>query len=204
MIKTLARYIGNYKKASILTPCCMVLEVLMEVLIPFVTAAIIDKGIEAGDMKKIVLYGAAMIVMALLSLCFGVLGAKYGAEASTGFACNVREAMYANIQTFSFSNIDKFSTAGLVTRMTTDVSNVQMAFQMILRIAVRSPMTLVISIIMCFVINARLSCIFLGAAIFLGVALFFLIRLTMNLFKQVFEKYDDLNASGQESLIFLQ
>lgn len=200
MIRTLAKYIGKYKKASILTPCCMVLEVLMEVLIPFVTAAIIDKGIEAGNMQKILLYGGLMIIMALLSLCFGVLGGKYGAEASTGFACNLREAMYENIQTFSFSNIDKFSTAGLVTRMTTDVSNVQMAYQMILRIAVRSPMTLVISMIMCFVINAELSCIFLGAALILGVALFILIKTTMKLFRQVFEKYDELNASVQENV----
>ena len=200
MIRTLAKYIGKYKRASALTPCCMVLEVLMEVMIPFVTAAIIDKGIEAGDMQKILLYGGLMIVLALFSLCFGVLGGKYGAEASAGFACNLREAMYENIQTFSFSNIDKFSTAGLITRMTTDVSNVQMAYQMILRIAVRSPMTLVISIIMCFVINARLSCIFLAAAIILGVALFLIVRVTMKLFKAVFEKYDELNASVQENV----
>ncbi len=200
MIRTLARYIGKYKKASILTPCCMVLEVLMEVLIPFVTAAIIDQGIEAGNMQKILLYGGLMIVMALFSLCFGVLGGKYGAEASTGFACNLREGMYENIQNFSFSNIDKFSTAGLVTRMTTDVSNVQMAYQMILRIAVRSPMTLVISIIMCFIIDVKLSCIFLGAALVLGVALFILIKTTMKLFRQVFDKYDELNASVQENV----
>lgn len=200
MIKTLLKYIGQYKKASILTPCCMVLEVLMEVLIPFVTAAIIDQGIKAGDMQKILIYGGLMVVIALLSLCFGVLGGKFGAEASTGFACNLREAMYENIQTFSFSNIDKFSTAGLITRMTTDVSNVQMAYQMILRIAVRSPMTLVISMIMCFVINVQLSCIFLVAALILGVALFILIRLTMKLFRQVFDKYDELNASVQENV----
>ncbi len=200
MIRTLTKYIGNYKRASILTPCCMVLEVLMEVLIPFVTAAIIDKGIEAGDMQKILLYGGLMVIMALFSLCFGVLGGKYGAEASAGFACNLREAMYENIQTFSFSNIDKFSTAGLITRMTTDVSNVQMAYQMILRIAVRSPMTLIISIVMCFVINVRLSCIFLVAAIVLGVALFLIVRVTMKLFKAVFEKYDELNASVQENV----
>lgn len=200
MIKTLAKYIGKYKKASILTPCCMVLEVLMEVLIPFVTAAIIDKGIEAGNMQKIIMYGGLMILMALLSLCFGVLGGKFGAEAATGFACNLREGMYENIQTFSFSNIDKFSTAGLITRMTTDVSNVQMAYQMILRIAVRSPMTLVISIIMCFVIDVKLSCIFLGAALILGVALFFLVKTTMKLFRQVFDKYDELNASVQENV----
>lgn len=200
MIRTLTKYIGNYKRASILTPCCMVLEVLMEVLIPFVTAAIIDKGIEAGDMQKILLYGGLMVIMALFSLCFGVLGGKYGAEASAGFACNLREAMYENIQTFSFSNIDKFSTAGLITRMTTDVSNVQMAYQMILRIAVRSPMTLIISIVMCFVINVRLSCIFLVAAIVLGVALFLIVSVTMKLFKAVFEKYDELNASVQENV----
>lgn len=200
MIKTLAKYIEKYKKASILTPCCMVLEVLMEVLIPFVTAAIIDKGIEAGNMQKIIMYGGLMILMALLSLCFGVLGGKFGAEAATGFACNLREGMYENIQTFSFSNIDKFSTAGLITRMTTDVSNVQMAYQMILRIAVRSPMTLVISIIMCFVIDVKLSCIFLGAALVLGVALFFLVKTTMKLFRQVFDKYDELNASVQENV----
>lgn len=200
MVKTLAKYIGKYKKASILTPCCMVLEVLMEVLIPFVTAAIIDQGIQAGDMQKILLYGGLMVAMALLSLCFGVLGGKYGAEASTGFACNVREAMYENIQTFSFSNIDKFSTAGLVTRMTTDVNNVQMAYQMILRIAVRAPMTLVISMIMCFLINVRLSCIFLGASLMLGLALFVLVKVTMKLFRQVFDKYDELNASVQENV----
>ena len=200
MIKTLSKYIGQYKKASILTPCCMVLEVLMEVLIPFVTAAIIDKGIEAGNMTKILIYGGLMVVMALLSLCFGVLGGKYGAEASTGFACNLREAMYENIQTFSFSNIDKFSTAGLVTRMTTDVSNVQMAYQMILRIAVRSPMTLIISMIMCFVIDAKLSCIFLGATLALGITLVILVRITMKLFRQVFDKYDELNASVQENV----
>ncbi len=200
MIRTLAKYVGKYKRASILTPCCMVLEVLMEVLIPFVTAAIIDQGIQVGNMQKILLYGGLMVIMAILSLCFGVLGGKYGAEASTGFACNLREAMYNNIQTFSFSNIDKFSTAGLVTRMTTDVSNVQMAYQMILRIAVRSPMTLVISMIMCFVINARLSCIFLGATLVLGVVLFILVKTTMKLFRQVFEKYDELNASVQENV----
>ncbi len=200
MIKTLSKYVGKYKKAAILTPCCMVLEVLMEVLIPYVTAMIIDKGIEAGNMEKILLYGALMIGMALFSLVAGVLGGKFGAEASTGFACNLREAMYSNIQTFSFSNIDKFSTAGLVTRMTTDVSNVQMAFQMILRIAVRAPMTMIISMLMCFVINVRLSCIFLVAIVVLGTVLFFLVRRTMKIFSRVFEKYDELNASVQENV----
>lgn len=200
MIRTLSKYIGQYKRASILTPCCMIMEVLMEVLIPFVTAAIIDQGIEAGNMNKILIYGGMMVFMAIFSLIFGVLGGKFGAEASTGFACNLREGMYENIQTFSFSNIDKFSTAGLVTRMTTDVSNVQMAYQMILRIAVRAPMTLVISMIMCFVINVRLSCIFLVATIVLGVTLFLLVRMTMKLFRQVFDKYDELNASVQENV----
>ena len=200
MIKILSKYIGKYKKPSILTPCCMVMEVLMEVLIPYVTALIIEKGIKAGDMEKIWIYGGIMILMALCSLMFGVLGGIFGAEASSGFAGNLREGMYRNIQTFSFSNIDKFSTAGLVTRMTTDVSNVQNAYQMILRIAVRAPMTLVISMCMCFVINAKLSSLFLVAILILGVTLLILIRSTMKLFKQVFEKYDELNASVQENV----
>ena len=200
MIKILSKNIGKYKKASFLTPCCMIMEVLMEVLIPFVTASIIDKGIEAGNMEKILIYGTIMLLMALCSLIFGCLGGKFGAEASSGFACNLREAMYRNIQTFSFSNIDKFSTAGLVTRMTTDVTNVQNAYQMILRIVVRAPMTLIISMVMCFVINAKLSRIFLVAIVVLGIALFFLVKSCMNLFRQVFEKYDDLNASVQENV----
>ena len=160
MIKTLFHQIGAYKKDSILTPIYAAAEVIMEILIPFVTAAIIDEGIQAGNMQKVLQYGVIMIVLALLSLFFGIQAGRKAASASTGFACNLRESMYRNIQTFSFSNIDKFSTAGLVTRMTTDVTNMQNAYQMILRIAVRAPMTLICSMVMCFIINVKLSLIF--------------------------------------------
>lgn len=187
MIKTLLRQLGDYKKDSLLTPFFAWLEVLMEVLIPFVTAAIIDKGIETGNMGRVFQYGGIMLVLAFLSLLFGSLSGKYTASASAGFACNLREAMYANIQTFSFSNIDKYSTAGLVTRMTTDVTNVQNAYQMFLRIAVRSPFMLICSMAMCFIINARLSAIFLVALIILGVVLMLIIRSTAKLFSQVSE-----------------
>lgn len=139
MMKTLFAQVRQYRKASLLAPLFTGLEVLMEVLIPFVTASIIDKGIEAGDLGQVYRYGILMLFMAFLSLCFGTLAGRYAANASSGFACNLRDAMYQNVQTFSFSNIDKFSTAGLVTRMTTDVTNLQNAYQMILRIAVRSP-----------------------------------------------------------------
>ena len=157
MIKTLFRQIGEYKKVSLLTPVFTALEVLMEILIPFITASIIYKGIEAGDIRQVYFYGGIMLVMAFLSLTFGVLAGRYAAAASAGFACNLREGMYKNIQTFSFSNIDKYSTAGLVTRMTTDVTNLQNAYQMILRIAVRSPLMLICSMAMCFCINVMLS-----------------------------------------------
>lgn len=200
MIKTLSGYIGQYKKDSILTPLFTALEVFLEVLIPFVTAAIIDKGIETGDMEKVLLYGGIMLLLALLSLFCGIQAGRYGASASSGFACNLREGMYENIQTFSFSNIDKFSTAGLVTRMTTDVTNLQNAYQMCLRIAVRSPLMLISSMIMCFVINVQLSLIFLAALIFLAGILTFITRKAMPVFEQVFSKYDDLNASVQENV----
>ena len=154
MLKTLAAQIKQYKRSTLLTPLFTVLEVVMEVLIPFVTAAIIDKGINAGDISKVYIYGGIMLVMAFMSLTFGVLAGKFAANASAGFACNLRDAMFTNIQQFSFSNIDKFSTAGLVTRMTTDVTNLQNAFQMIIRIAVRAPIMLVSSIVMCMFINA--------------------------------------------------
>lgn len=157
MIKTLLRYVREYKKASLLAPLFTALEVLMEVLIPFVTASIIDRGIEAGNIRQVYLYGGLMLIMAFLSLSFGVLAGKYSARASSGFACNLREGIYENIQTFSFSNIDKFSTAGLVTRMTTDVTNLQNAYQMILRIAVRAPLMFLCSMFMCFFISVRLS-----------------------------------------------
>ncbi|HIV67440.1 MAG TPA: ABC transporter ATP-binding protein/permease [Candidatus Butyricicoccus stercorigallinarum] len=200
MIKTLSRCIGESKRDSILTPVFAALEVVMEVLIPFVTAAIIDQGIEAGDMNRVVLYGAIMLVLAFLSLFFGVQAGRYAASASTGFACNLRDAMYENIQTFSFSNIDKFSTAGLITRMTTDVTNLQNAYQMLLRIAVRAPLMLLFSMAMCFVINVQLSLIFLAALVFLGIVLFSIACRAMPVFDEVFRRYDDLNASTQENI----
>ncbi len=200
MIKTLLGQVKQYKGASLLTPLFTALEVLMEVLIPFVTAAIIDKGIEAGDINQIYFYGAIMIVMAFLSLLFGFLAGKYGAAASSGFACNLRQGMYENIQRFSFSNIDKFSTAGLVTRMTTDVTNLQNAYQMILRIAVRAPLMFLCSMAMCFFISAKLSLIFLIAIVVLAALLILIMSRTTKIFNQVFRKYDDLNASVQENV----
>lgn len=199
-IKTLGRQVKQYKKPSLLTPIFVTLEVVMEVLIPYVTAAIIDRGITAGDISQVLFYGAIMVALALMSLLFGVLAGKFAATASTGFAANLRDAMFANIQTFSFSNIDKFSTAGLVTRMTTDVTNVQNAYQMCTRIAVRAPLTLLCSMFMCFFINAQISVVFLGALVLLALALALLISRVSRIFKQVFEKYDDLNASVQENV----
>ena len=200
MIKTLMAQIKQYKKDTILTPIFTALEVLFEVIIPLITAKIIDDGISAGNMSAVVKYGVIMIIVAFLSLACGVLAGKYAATASTGFACNLRHAMYDNIQRFSFSNIDKFSTAGLITRMTTDVTNIQNAFQMVIRIAVRAPFTLICSLIMCVAINGRLSIIFLAALIFLGAALFLIIGKVSKIFEVVFKKYDDLNASVQENV----
>lgn len=200
MLKTLSAYIGEYKRVSIKTPIYIIVEVLMEILIPFVTASIIDKGIQAGDMSKVLMYGGLMLVLAFISLFAGIQAGKYAALASTGFACNLREGIYSNIQNFAFSNIDKYSTAGLITRMTTDVTNVQNAYQMILRIAVRAPLMMICSMVMCFVINPTLSLIFLGALIFLGFVLFFIIYKVTPIFTEGFAKYDDLNASVQENI----
>ena len=200
MIKTLAKCIGKYKKESIITPIFTAVEVFLEILIPFITASIIDKGIQAGDMRKVGIYGGIMLVIAFLSLFCGIQAGKYAAAASTGFACNLREKMYENIQTFSFSNIDKFSTAGIVTRMTTDVTNVQNAYQMIIRIAVRAPLMMICSITMCVIISPRLSLIFFVALIFLGFVLFFIIYKVTPVFTSGFEKYDELNASVQENI----
>lgn len=200
MIKTLLGRVGEYKKDSLLTPLFTALEVLMEVMIPFIMAALIDKGIASGSMKGVAGYGGLMLAAAMLSLLSGILAGKYAASASAGFACNLREGMYANIQKFSFSNIDKYSTAGLVTRMTTDVTNVQNSYQMVIRIAVRSPLMLVLSMCMCFWINAELSLIFVAAIVILGGVLALIICRANSIFDVVFQKYDDLNASVQENV----
>ena len=200
MIKTLSGCIGQYKRESILTPLFTALEVFMEILIPFVTASIIDKGIQAQNMSMVLLYGGIMIACAFLSLFFGVEAGRYASTASTGFACNLRDAMYDNIQSFSFSNIDKFSTAGLVTRMTTDVTNLQNAYQMLMRIAVRAPLMLICSMIMCFVINVELSLVFLAALVLLGIVLLTVMKRAMPIFTRVFARYDDVNASVQENV----
>lgn len=200
MIKTLLKQVKQYKKASLLAPLFTGLEVLMEVLIPFITASIIDKGIEAGNIRNVYLYGAVMLFAAFLSLFFGVLAGRYAASASSGFACNLREAVFENVQTFSFSNIDKYSTAGLVTRMTTDITNIQNSYQMIIRFAVRAPLTLICCMIFCFFISAKLSLIFLAAIIVLAAALALIILKTYKVFQNVFRKYDDLNASVQENV----
>lgn len=200
MIKTLSGCIGQYKRESILTPLFTALEVFMEILIPFITASIIDKGIQAQNMSMVLLYGGIMIACAFLSLFFGVEAGRYASTASTGFACNLRDAMYENIQSFSFSNIDKFSTAGLVTRMTTDVTNLQNAYQMLMRIAVRAPLMLICSMIMCFVINVELSLVFLAALVLLGIVLLTVMKRAMPIFTRVFARYDDVNASVQENI----
>lgn len=200
MLKTLYRQIGQYKKVSALTPVFTALEVLTEILIPFVTAAIIDYGIEANNMKNVYIYGGIMLVLAFFSLLFGVMAGRLASTASTGFAANLRDGMYANIQNFSFSNIDKYSTAGLVTRMTTDVTNVQNAYQMMMRIAVRAPLMLVCSMVMSFIINAKISLVFFIVLIFLGIVLFSIMYRTMPVFTKVFSKYDDLNAAVQENV----
>ena len=200
MLKTLLSQVKEYKTASLLAPLFTALEVVMELFIPFITAAIIDQGIEAGDLGQVYRYGALMIVMAFLSLCFGTLAGRFSAKASAGFACNLRDALYAKVQTFSFSNIDKYSTAGLVTRMTTDVTNMQNAYQMILRIAVRAPLMLVCSMCMYFFISVQLSAVFLVALVVLGVSLIFIMTRTIPVFQKVFRRYDDLNASVQENV----
>ena len=200
MIKTLARQIKEYKSASIVTPIFMILEVAMEMVIPLLMASIIDDGVQAGDMKHIFVIGCYMILAAIVGLFAGVMGGKYGAKASTGFARNLREVMYENIQTFSFSNIDKFSTAGLVTRMTTDVTNIQNAYQMLLRMCFRAPVSLICAMLMAFLINARVASIYLVAVVFLGIVIIFIMRAVSKYFSEVFKKYDDLNASVQENV----
>ncbi len=200
IIKVLGTQVKEFKKDSILTPIFMVAEVIMETLIPVMMAFIIDQGVEAGNMKNILLMGALMVLAAAISLTVGFLGGKYGASASTGFARNLREAMFEKIQTYSFSNIDKFSTAGLVTRMTTDVTNIQNAYQMILRMCTRAPSSLIFAMIMAFLISPKLASVYLIAVIFLGFCLFMIIRSATDRFDKVFRKYDDMNASVQENV----
>lgn len=202
MLKTLLSHVKEYRKASLITPLCMILEVACEMVIPLLMASIVDKGInvEGGNMPHILLTGAAMIGVALLGLLFGLGGAKYGAKASAGFARNLRKAMYENIQTFSFSNIDKFSTSGLITRLTTDVTNIQNAYQMILRMCMRCPISLICAMVLSFTINAKLASIYLGATIFLGCVLFLIVFIAMKYFSQAFPKYDELNESVQENV----
>ena len=200
MIKKLASHLGEYKRAAILTPMFSALEAVMDILLPTIMAFIIDLGIEKGDMNAIIRYGLLTFLVAAIALVLGVLAGKYAAEASTGFAGNLRDAMYENIQHFSFSNIDKFSTAGLVTRMTTDVTNVQNAFQMILRMCVRAPVHLVFAMFMAVVIGGPLSLVFVVAVAFLVAVLAAIMIPTFRIFDRVFKNYDNLNASVQENV----
>ena len=200
LLKTLYRQIQQYRTASVLTPLFTALEVVMDVLIPYVTASLIDKGISAGNMENVYFYGTIMVGMAFLSLGFGILAGHFSAYASTGFAANLRSAMYRNIQRFAFSDIDKYSTSGLVTRMTTDVNSLQNAYQQILRVTVRAPFRLLLSIVMCLVIDARLSVIFVVALVVLSLSLYQIISRVARLFQQVFVKYDELNQSVQENI----
>lgn len=200
MLKTIASQIKEYKLPSIMTPIFMIVEVIMEMVIPYLMASIIDKGINASNINHIYKVGFIMILCSVIGLFGGLMGAKYGAKASTGLAKNLRKTMYENIQTFSFENIDKFSTAGLVTRMTTDVTNIQNAYQMILRMCMRSPISLIMALSMAFFINSRLALIYVIAIVFLGICLVFILKYARKYFTIVFEKYDALNSNIQENL----
>ena len=200
MIKKLASHLGEYRRAAILTPMFSALEAVMDILLPTIMAFIIDLGIEKGDMNAIVKYGLLTFAVAAIALLLGILAGKYAAEASTGFAGNLRDAMYENIQHYSFSNIDKFSTAGLVTRMTTDVTNLQNAFQMMERMCVRAPVHLVFALIMAFSIGGPLALIFVVAVAFLLAVLASIMVPTFKIFDRVFKNYDNLNASVQENV----
>lgn len=200
MIKKLAKYLDGYRKDTIITPVFMILEVLFEMLIPLLMGSIIDDGVKKGDMNHIYMVGTVMVVAAGLGLFTGLMGGKYGARASAGFAKNLRESMYRNIQTYSFSNIDKFSTSGLVTRLTTDVTNIQNAFQMIIRMCMRAPASLIVAMCMAFYVNRKIAMIYLIAVLILGLILFVIIRITMKYFNQVFRRYDKLNESVQENV----
>ena len=200
MLKTLLNQVKQYKTASLLTPLFIMLEVILDVLIPFVTAKLIDNGIEAGHMPSVYKYGLIMVVMAFLSMFAAILAGRYASFASSGFACNLRDAMYKNIQRFAFSDIDKYSTSGLVTRMTTDVTNLQNAYQQIIRTSVRAPFNLLSSIVMCFVISPQLSIVFIVASILLGTILAIIISKVSKMFALVFKQYDVLNGVVQENV----
>ena len=200
MLKTLLAQVKGYKKPAILTPLLVVIEVILEVTIPFLMSLIIDQGINNNDMDAVIKIGIMMLVASFISLSTGVLAGKYAAKAATGFAKNLRRAMYYNIQDFSFANIDKYSTAGLVTRLMTDVTNVQNAFQMIIRMCIRAPLMMISAMIMAFTINADLAMIFVVAIIFLGIILVFIMSRAHPLFRKIFRTYDDLNASVQENI----
>ena len=199
-MKNVIRQLKQYKSNAFRCIGFTALEVIMEILMPFVTAIIIDQGLEVSNLSVVYRYGALMVVMAFLSLCFGAMAGRNAASASAGLGANLREAIYGNIQTFSFSNIDKFSVPGLVTRMTTDITNVQNAFMMLIRVAVRAPLNLVFSFAMCLIISPRLSSMFLIAVVFLILVLGVIMTVTLKIFRQVFKQYDDLNASVQENV----
>ena len=200
MFKTLGRETKGFRLVSILTPICMIGEVIMEMIIPKLMATIVDDGVIAGNMDVIYSVGAKMLVAALIGLLVGILGAMFGSHAATGFARNLRRGMFRNIQTFSFDNIDKYSTAGLVTRMTTDVTNIQNAYQMMLRMAIRAPASMIVALFMSFTINAELASVYLVAVVLLGCALIYIMVHATNYFTGAFRKYDDLNESVQENV----
>ena len=199
-MRKVLQQLKQYKRNTFLCIGLTALEVIMEILMPFVTAIIIDRGLEVSNLPVVYRYGALMVLMAFLSLIFGAMAGKNAAAASSGLSANLREAIYANIQTFSFSNIDKFSVPGLVTRMTTDITNVQNAFMMVIRVAVRAPLNLVFSFAMCMIISPRLSSMFLIAVVFLVIVIGSIMVITLKIFNQVFKRYDDLNASVQENV----
>lgn len=200
MLKTLISQIKQYKSNTIKTPIYVAIEVIMEVLIPYLMAILVDQGIENGDMKVIWIYGFIMLIAAIISLIAGALSGKHAAIASSGFAKNLREAEYKNIQNFAFADIDKYSTGGLITRMMTDVTNVQNAFQMLIRVCVRSPLMLISSLFMAFMINHELALVFVGVIIFLGIVLFGISMIVHPIFRRLFKRYDYLNASVQENV----
>lgn len=201
MVKTLLNEVKEYKKDTLLSPVYVSIEAILEVFIPYLMAILVDNGIEKGDMKSIWFYGTLMLVAAFVSLWAGAKSGKHAAIASSGFAKNLRKAEYRNIQNFSFSNIDAYSTSGLITRMMTDVTNIQNAYQMIIRICVRAPLMLIASLIMAFIINKEMAMIYVVAVLVLGVVLFGIIFIVSPIFSRLFSRYDTLNASIQENIL---